>query len=351
MDNKTTTDISYFWKKKVIVSYSLAILVFWIHSSSFANYGEMSGWISLVEIFFQKIITPVAVPLFLIISGALFYRDYSDDKYLDKIKRRIYSLLLPYLLWNTFNMIFQIVATKFFESYFVARKPFVFNAENILDGILHYKYNGPFWFIFALMIFTLFSPAIDKIIKNKYGFGCVVLALWILDAAFEIGLPTPFFFSRSCIIYYLVGAFIGKHRFNDFTRKTNQKTSVISLFVILLIWGIDFVQYFNSSTIYVFWEVPKLIIFALCVWMLFDLLVDKIQEREFMKNSFWVFALHINVGAVVAKLLYFVLPKQPVFSIINFVVTTICTLILIEVMSMITGKFFPRLQKVLSGGR
>ena len=64
MDNKTTTGNLYFWKKKVIVSYVLAILVFWIHSSSFANYGELTGWISIIQIFFQKIITPVAVPLF-----------------------------------------------------------------------------------------------------------------------------------------------------------------------------------------------------------------------------------------------------------------------------------------------
>lgn len=46
----------------------------------------------------------LSVPIFLIISGYLFFREGSyeltKELWISKFKKRIFSLLVPYLLWN-----------------------------------------------------------------------------------------------------------------------------------------------------------------------------------------------------------------------------------------------------------
>jgi surface polysaccharide O-acyltransferase-like enzyme len=139
-----------FWQKKTIATYILSVLVLLIHCSTFANYPNLPAAINVLSVFWQQVITPVAVPLFFIISGALFYRNYESDmkSYISKMKTRIRSLFVPYICWNVLNMMFQILCTELLSEYFVGREKFVFSAWNILGGVFHYKYNGPFWFIF-----------------------------------------------------------------------------------------------------------------------------------------------------------------------------------------------------------
>ena len=139
-----------FWNKKIIVSYILSVLVFWDHCSTFENY-DSNAVLRFVSSLFSHSIGRIAVPLFFIIAGVAFYRDYTDGKYVDKLKSRIRSLVIPFLLWNIINMAFEIVASTFFSQYFVGREKIVLTLPNIMFGIFHYQYNRPFWFILFLL--------------------------------------------------------------------------------------------------------------------------------------------------------------------------------------------------------
>ncbi len=70
-----------------------------------------------------------------------------------------------------------------------------------------------------------------------------------------------------------------------------------------------------------------------------------------MKHSFLVFAMHVNVGAIVTKLLYLALPKSYIFAIPNFIATTIITLLIIELFCVALKKLCPKVFELLSGGR
>ena len=258
----------YIWKKKTFVSYCLSILVFWIHCSSFDNYRPFSTEIDFISYLFQRTVTPVAVPLFMVISGALFFRDYSNTNYVEKVKRRIKTLLIPFLLWNTINMAFNIVATAFFRDYFIGREPFELTLKNIVEGIFHYKYNMPFWFVFALIVFAVCAPLINYLIYNKAIGIVAILLLWIASI-FNIGLPEPLFFNKTCIIYYLTGAFIGKFAFDFFSKKTEPKRQLVCLFWLLVIWAYRITIFFNIIQENHMFEVPLLIIESLCVWSCF----------------------------------------------------------------------------------
>ena len=164
-------DYKYFWKKKTIVSFILSVLVVLIHASSFSQYirsVEIPFFENFINIFFRKALPLFAVPLFFIILGATFFRDYNSSDYLKKIKNRIRTLAVPYLIWNILCMIFSIIISNtFISNYLIGRQKFVFTAENVLLSVFHYKCNGPFWFVFALMLYVLLTPLIQILIKNK----------------------------------------------------------------------------------------------------------------------------------------------------------------------------------------
>ena len=100
-----------FWKKKEFISFLLSILVFFIHSD-FTQDVVSDSLISVVNskvfYFFSESITRFAVPMFFMMSGITFFKNYDNKKYLTKIKARIFTLVIPYLLWNTVWMLWEI---------------------------------------------------------------------------------------------------------------------------------------------------------------------------------------------------------------------------------------------------
>ena len=77
-----------FWKKKEFISFLLSILVFFIHSY-FAQEITNNSFISVVNhkvsYFLSCSITRFAVPMFFMMSGITFFKDYNNKKYLAKI--------------------------------------------------------------------------------------------------------------------------------------------------------------------------------------------------------------------------------------------------------------------------
>ena len=69
-----------FWKKKEFISFLLSILVFFIHSK-FAQEIVSDSFISIVNYkvsyFFSNSITRFAVPMFFMMSGITFFKNYS----------------------------------------------------------------------------------------------------------------------------------------------------------------------------------------------------------------------------------------------------------------------------------
>ena len=74
-----------FWKKKEFISFLLSILVFFIHS----YFAQDTGDGSLIAVVNHKVsyflscsITRFAVPMFFMLSGITFFKDYNNKKYL-----------------------------------------------------------------------------------------------------------------------------------------------------------------------------------------------------------------------------------------------------------------------------
>lgn len=345
-----SADDSYFGNKKILVTYVLSVLVFWIHISTFYNYGPYPPALDVFIIFIQSVTSRVAVPLFFILSGALFYRNYTPGSYGQKLKSRVRTLLIPYFCWNILMMLFLAAATILFSRFFIGRHPFDFSLRGILEGLFHWRYNSPFWFIFALMVFAVCAPVIYPILRNRYTGLAAVAILWLLSE-FELGLPEPMFHDRTCIVYYLIGGLLGIHGWDRFRAPSKSSLRLPAAVCLLLCWafffGICYDLYQPGPGIILGFRLLN----AFALWICADTVCEHVRARVFMEHSFWVYAMHMNVGAVVTKLIYLIGPKHWAMAVPNFLLTTALTLAIIEATCALLRKYAPPVYRLLCGSR
>lgn len=346
---------AFFWKKKEFLSFVLSILVFFIHISSFSQYNNSNSIIGIINgkasYFFRESITRFAVPMFFMLSGIAFYKGYENKKYFQKLKSRLFSLVIPYLLWNTIWTVFDIVCSyTFIANYFIGRKPFDLTLLNILKGIFFYGTHEPFWFVFDLIVFAIAAPLIFAVIRNKYIGIATVIALSVL-ASFNIGLPSVIFFSKTAIIFYLIGAIIGKHFFNFISQKSNkgiQWGSLVFLAVYIIAKNVFPPQYYIKNT------VLGVAVFTLCsyaLWNIADLFIERVKPCALYTRSFAIFAMHMNVSGILTKIFVLCLPKTEWLAIPNFLITVYSTLLCINLVCTVTEKYFPRTYAIFMGNR
>lgn len=322
--------------------------MFFIHISSFAPYlGEHSSMGALnanMSFFFKESITRFAVPLFLVLSGATFFRDYTNKKYVSKLKSRFFSLCVPYLIWNTIWMIFDIICSyTFISSFFTGRKIFPLTVEHILKSIFLAEWNIPFWFLLYLIVFVFISPIFDLLASNKY-IGIASVIFLSVFSILEIGT-----LKYDAIAFYLLGAVLGKHYFGWVTKKTSKKSGILS--IAFLLTYILFKNIFPTDT-YVGKPFVKIAVFILAsysCWSIADLFIDKIGDRPLYTRSFAVFVLHSNISSVICKLLYLIFPKNGYFAFPNFLLTVLLTLVAINIFCVFGERYMPRTFAILMG--
>ena len=351
--------MEYFWKKKTIISFILSVFVFWIHISSFGQYLLTSGqgadagvkiFVKCLNVFFSNTFVRLAVPLFFILSGAALFRDYDNKKYFSKLKTRVWSLLIPYLIWNTLGMLFEIMTSYTFVSqFFSVREKFVMTVPNILQGIFFYKCNGPFWFICSLMIFVIFTPLFDLLAKNIIT-SFLSLTAFIVLSHFKIPILSTLIHETDALVYYMVGCIIGRHFLKWFSERCTKKLSVFSVCFFALCTVVWFVRGMGVFDLPVPFTAIFLTAYALSFWYAADI-VDFMNRKlkPFMGDSFFVYAMHINLSAIIAKLLYLIMPKGIVWSIPNFVLTTVLTLCIILIFAFVLRNHMNPLYLILSG--
>lgn len=343
-----------FWKKKEYISFLLSIFVFLIHSYFIITPSDGS-LISLFNektaFFFCRSITQFAVPMFFMLSGVTFFKEYSNKKYFGKLKSRLFTLLIPYLLWNTIWMLYEIFCSySFISNYINNANPFEISFLNILKGIFFYECYGPFWYLFDLIIFSLAAPLLFLIIRNKYVGIASIIILSILSL-FGIHLPTDLFYSPTAVIFYLIGALVGYHYF-DFILKKPKKWMQISSIVFLAayIGAKNLVpsdlHYDNTLT--------ETITFTLCafaLWNIVDIFIERLKPRAIYSRSFAIYATHLGVSSVIWKVYSSFLPQWDWLLVPQFFLRVTLTILVINLICAFLERFLPNVYAILMGNR
>ena len=342
-----------FWKKKEFISFLLSIFIFFIHSQ-FAEGNMGDGLIyainGKVSYFFSESITRFAVPMFFMLSGISFFKNYSNQKYLTKIKARIFTLVIPYLLWNTIWMLWEIFTSYSFLARFSTGQPYPLNPISILKGIFFYNCNVPFWFVFNLIIFSFAAPIIFLIIKNIY-VGIISVIILTVISLFGMHLPTDLFYYPLAIVFYLIGAIIGYHFF-DFASKKSSRPLQIGSLIFLTVYilakniapqKIHINNFLTQAVVYT--------LAAFALWNVVDMFIEQLKPRAIYRRSFAIYAMHLPVAIVFLKIFDFCLPQSQWLKIPKFIIMIILTLVVINLVCAFLERFAPKIYAVLMGNR
>lgn len=348
-----------FWKKKAMVSFLLALFIVAIHNNTivlFSAMGSRPDLIFTAELFnrlFSLTITRVAVPLFFVLSGVCFFRNYEKGMYIKKLKSRIKTLFVPYLFWNGFFMAIIILLSHTLCGKFLSfPNPIVPTGKTVVAGILFFRFNNAFWFVYALILLVLITPAINILMRRKWS-GAISCALALLIPALFSKPFTAIFQGQfySAIFFYFAGCFLGKYDFLSFSQKASQKKMAVSGIVCILFVILKIAMFYD------FIHLPEIIMnvvllaAAIAFWFVCDCFVEKIKMKSFLNDSFMLYALHPFIGNIFTNQIVSCWGEKTALAIPSYILVYAFTIGVSLALAELLKHFAPRLYGVIAGNR
>lgn len=299
----------------------------------------------------------IANPLFFFISGFLFFKTTTFNKniYLQKISRRIHSLLIPYVIWILFYfsiiVILQLIKPNFTlllhkNIINLTPKDFLFLFWN-LQQVTHLPTDQAaplvtqFWFLQCLMISFLVSPIIWFGIKHIPFLFIIILGIICM---FEC-LPEYPGIKWFAFFYFSLGAYFSIHKksFSNFVYHSRYCQYILLFFTIFCSFFCQYAHFLLNFFL-------LFVIINICTFI-----VNKgiIIPKKLVTSSFFIFAFHRLVTAIVTNL-----PKMNIIHLNSeysafayyFIATTI-TILLCLFIYLIMDRYFTKFTIFISGGR
>ncbi len=323
-----------------IMKFILLLGVVLIHSSISQYVMEIPHSQSAMDLTDNLSYTMTAgcVPLFFVISGYLFFNNlhvFTLNIYLNKLKKRTRTLLIPYLLWCTFCLILLIIKYHILG----------YNGLGIIsnEGIdwsaaIESYWSVPnnaypvafaFWFIRNLMIFCILSPIAMLIGKNiiimivflaitvfaninLYGFNWYIIGCSLALNQVSLLPLSKLKVMISCIIFLLSTYFLQKY--NTLVYNILMYGIVLSSLNIVVFVSSKLIKYYNRRAFHFFVNASFFIYaFHQCyISLLARILISIIGVSSFFRYTICYiseFILMILIALITYRILEYVCPK------------------------------------------
>lgn len=262
--------------------FPLIVLVVFIHnqgkgtslSDVIIPWGAMQGtdYYNLLRLFITSVFARIAVPTFFIISGYLFFikiDSFNYRIYKSKIRQRIKTLLIPYILWNLLAIIpiFGIVQHLFFRNQplpsvdFNPIRIFWNNScdtwKDVLGGehSLCYPINIPLWYIRDLIVMILITPVVYGVIKRIPKIYFILLSICgMLGVWFNV---VGFYYNS--VLFFSIGSALGIYKIDlvEVCSKYGKINFIITIVTMLIVsyavsvkssvYGLNYIFYINPA--------------------------------------------------------------------------------------------------------
>lgn len=351
-----------------VLSLILIIIVLYIHSGFHENEIQGMALNHYVQDFISGKLERLAVPLFYIISGYLFF--INSQKGFNEIKRKIrsrfFTLFVPYLYGCVFFVLFFAFVKLIpntagfinsnFDNYISVSS---FEILKSIFGVAG-ESNSPLafqlWFLRDLILIIAISPLLYLFLPRLKWFGILLLYLIVLFDIYNKSnlypyLPRSIF---SSVFYFSLG---GTIYLSKITIEKNKGLYIGSLVIIAFI-------IFSLFELLLNYNIPKdySVIITLWgivgVWMSYDTIVkrnfsldDSPYLRKVCNFTFFIYLFHEPTLNIVRKIIVLLIGKNSTGFLISYLVSPfIFTVIAVFVGNLIKLKI-PIVYKSLVGGR
>lgn len=339
-----------FSRKVTIFSFVLAIFIMYIHAKNLVFY-DFGDDISGTPLFYlnqilSEVFGRICVPFFFIMSGYWMFRfdlrHNAKSVMKRKLKKKIFTLGAPYLIWNTIGFLFFLTITHipFLSATVNGGVTVQFNFENIFKGIFLHEYYYSFWFMQDLIVLTAISPIILLLLRNRWMSYVAVAGLMLLHA---LGIN-----KISSLMLFLIGGILAVYHRDFFENPSKNKYETVAWCLLFVICSV--IRFLDLPHTYLVMQILCPIIF----WKALDFLnVFNIYNREpswFCKQSFFIYAAHIIPVDAVNGLLSRI-NNTMMWASITYILNPLIVLLLLYIVAKAMNKLCPRVYALLCGNR
>lgn len=331
---------------KLSIMYAiLIIMVVYIHS----NYTEAKKWefASFLQTFTSVGICRIANCLFFSISGYLFVRNISSMKdVFHKIKKRLRTLLVPYLLWNIIFVLWFIVLEVI---------PGVSNYVNnsgTLQRILHQPilqtlYNlwiipaaFQLWFLRDLIVMVLFTPILWSWSKKQWA------------SALIIAIVSTYFYGW--LIYFWIGIIVATNRI-DIENYYKQTWLIVSC-VLVYVGYAFYVGIYGLLPSYIEFTINLCGLYLM--WTIYDLLAKNKEDltkvspwKQICGYSFFIYLFHEPTFNIIKKIGLAIIGVNEISVVTLYYINPWIMVAVAILVAKVLKYFMLPVYKILTGGR
>lgn len=291
------------------------VMVLYIHSAGIVVHENIveAGWLINFKYIISSVVSSCAVPIFFMLAGILLYK--RDFTWKDNIKKKVKTLLIPYLLVNLIWILIFLLAYQFdFAKSFFVNKDWIIQEWNIKDwidafiGYPMYPMVFPLWFIRDLFVLNILSKMI-KILIDYYPkiLFIIMFCLWMVNFNVHV-----FFFS--------IGYYIVKCKINLNTAKKVNLTWLSIMYILIIILELI------TRNIYIH---QLQILVSVIFWVKLAL---KIKNKIFIKYSkyvFGIFLFHEWSLTILKKILIKVIPINSISNMFIYLFAPVIIIVLL----------------------
>ena len=288
------------------------------------------------------------------ISGYLFYRTFSIEKAVDKLKSRVRTLVVPYLIWNFFYALSMVLLKRLG---LVSNVHIEWNWKIILQ-IINSDFS-PLWFVKYLIVFSLISPLMYYVFKNKYVGALAVTLIFVTNIVFcicgvvetpvNVNSNSPVMFNYQ-YVFYAIGAYSAIH-FKQVVEKPNITRGMIGVALICVLCIIYWLPFYESTVVV---GHTFRVVFAIAFWCACDL-IKNTEIPSYMKMSFFIYCAHLLPLQCSQVLIRLVINKLSLtinaVYVIEWIVLPVLMVSLIILLGKALKKHLPKTWCVLTGNR
>ncbi len=352
---------NYLSLKLKVISFFAIILVVFLHSYDLVikvdadNVLSLSkGYTTFIQEFISQGITRIAVPIFFTISGYLFFLGLKGSlpEFKKKMKKRVKTLLFPYLLWSALGILLYLVLQSLpvVQNYFTRKLISEHSTKELLETLFLNPIPYQFWFIRDLIILTILSPILFWLLRYlKIWLVAFLLVIWSYNFDLVI-------IANEALLFFVFGGHLALHQQNWILHHFSSKKAFIlfTCWISIIVIKTTMIH-LDYSTLFVTDIIHKIgvLIGVLAVWGVYDFLVkSKESKYSFIFSfTFFIFAFHEPVLTILKKGFYSILGQGEMTSIIIYFTAPTIAIISSILIGYYLKKITPQLYSLLTGGR
>ena len=356
MDALTSRVVSF-------LRFPLIVAVIFIHCNLLVKNPELeTNSVFYFLVYITMKLVCIAVPLFFFISGFLFFKEgYLDlNLYQKKLKSRVHTVLIPYLLWNIIYFailgVMQLIKPdtlvilhKHIADFRWQDFLWIFWDISKITGLADDQRAclvGAFWFLQCLFVLFLLSLILYYIIRYLRHFTLLIIGILY----FTDFIPEMPGIQCNAIVYYMLGAYFSVMKI-DFIAILKQIP--VQVYVVLLIAAVLVSYWLNENdTIYNITDLfVQAAIFAITAYMIET---QRWKENKYLVSSvFFVFAVHRLFSASLMTVSTYLIPSigNDFLLYLYYLLTIALTIMASLAVYQLSKQFLPRTTNVLNGRR